>query len=101
LSSDPRFKIGVRLRGVLGRQFVARGWGYRGLRIEHFPRFLNVEPEAQVYTAPSSVISPREFYVGRVTGIEMQSETQVGRRIRIKPPELTNRRVIWVVTADD
>lgn len=100
LSSDPRFKIGVRVEGILGRQFVARGWGYRGLRIENFPPFLSVDGSARVYTAPGSVIAPRQFYVGRVSGVQENKENQVGRRIQITPPERTNEGLIWVVTSD-
>lgn len=101
LSSDPRFKVGVRVEGILGRQFVARGWGYRGLRIENFPPFLTVEGSARVFTAPASVIAPRQFYLGRVAGVEQNKENQVGRRIQITPPELTNEGLIWVVISDD
>lgn len=100
LSSDPRFKIGVRVEGILGRQFVARGWGYRGLRIENFPPFLSVDASARVYTAPGSVIAPRQFYVGRIAGVQEEQENQVGRRIQITPPKLTNEGLIWVVTSD-
>jgi cell shape-determining protein MreC len=101
LSSDPRFKIGVQVEGILGRQFVARGWGYRGLRIEHFPQFLTISRGSSVYTAPNSVIAAGEYYVGEVVDIGTSDDSSVGRRVQIQPPELSGRRVIWVVTGNE
>ncbi len=101
LSSDPRFKIGVQLEGIPGRQFVARGWGYRGLRIEQFPKFLPLDRGASVRSAPGSVMASRDYYVGEVTSIQSASRNDIGRRIRIRPPELTDRDIIWVVTGDE
>lgn len=98
LSSDPRFKIGVQLEGVLGRQFVAKGWGHRGLRIENFPPFLSVQRGVQVYSAPSSTIAPRQFSVGRVTHVKSTNEDEIGRRVKINPPHYTESNLIWVVT---
>lgn len=98
LSSDPRFKIGVRIEGILGRQFVARGWGFSGLRIENFPPFLNVPSGASVYTASDSVIAPEDLYLGKVKNVQKKSKNQVGRRIQISPPELSNRNLVWIVT---
>jgi cell shape-determining protein MreC len=101
LNTDPRFKIGVRVEEILGREFVARGWGHRGLRIENFPPFLSIDESRRVFTAPSSVLAPREFLLGRVVGVEQDRENRVGRRIQIQPPELTDREIVWVVTDHD
>lgn len=98
LNTDPRFKIGVRIEEILGREFVARGWGYRGLRIENFPLFLTIEESRKVYTSPSSVLAPREFYLGQVVGVEQDRENRVGRRVQIEPPDLSDRNIVWVVS---
>jgi cell shape-determining protein MreC len=101
LNTDPRFKIGVRIEEILGREFVARGWGHRGLRIENFPPFLSIDESHDVYTSPGSVLAPREFYLGQVVGMEQDRENRVGRRIQIRPPDLSDRNIVWVVTDSD
>ncbi len=101
LNTDPRFTVGVRIEEILGREFVARGWGHRGLRIENFPPFLSIDGARNVYTSPSSVLAPREFHIGRVVGVEQDRENQVGRRIQIEPFKLSDRNIVWVVIESD
>lgn len=101
LSSDPRFKIGVRLEGIPNRQFVARGWGRRGLRIDHFPPFLPLETGSRVFSAPASTIAPVILTLGRVTGVQKKRRRTIGRQVRITPPPLSDRKLIWVVMNHD
>lgn len=102
LSSDPRFKIGVQIRGVPGRQFVARGWGYRGMRIRNFPSFLEIDPSSPVYTASGSTLTPTKLLLGDVSSVSRsQGEAKIGRQVQIAPPEFQSESILWVVTNDE
>ncbi|MFB6355517.1 MAG: rod shape-determining protein MreC [bacterium] len=71
------------------RQFVARGRGYRKLRIDHVPRVLSIQRFARVYTAPASTIAPEGLLIGRVRTVEHPEGSQkTGRRIIISPVPL-------------
>lgn len=102
LTSDPRFRVGVRLEGIPDRQFVARGWGGRGLRVDHFPEVLSVEVGARVYTANASSVAPAGLAVGVVRGPTPSHPDRVGRRMRIDPPPVARlSRPVWVVRTDE
>lgn len=99
LSSDPRFRIGVSVDGIPDRQFVARGWGGRGLRVDHFPRVLSVDPGVEVHTASASTVAPAGLLVGTVRGLTSESRvSSVGRRLWVDPPSAAGpSRPVWLL----
>ncbi|MFB6346672.1 MAG: rod shape-determining protein MreC [bacterium] len=102
LSSDPRFKIGARIEGVPGRQFVARGWGYRGMRIANFPTFLSVKPGSDVYTSSGSTLTPDKLLLGEVKRVGTSDDaSDIGRSLTIKPPRYRNGFLLWVVSENE
>lgn len=102
LASDPRFRVGVRIQGVPDRQFVARGWGERGLRVDHFPEVISVEPGARVVAANVSTVAPGGLTVGTVRGPVESRPSRVGRRLRIAPPPITGSAgPVWLLVTDE
>ncbi len=104
LSSDPRFKIGVRIESITDRQFVVRGWGWRGLRIEQFPSILEEPTGRRVWTAPASTLAPEGLFLGWVRGFRRgeQSYPQAGRRLLISPVDVDELPpLLWVLVHYD
>lgn len=102
LNSDPRFRIGVTIEGINNRQFVARGWGNKGLRIEHFPSFLSVPVGSKVYTSRKSSLAPEPIYVGKVKkSVSGESVSETGKRLLIQPRSFSGRNsLVWVFEVD-
>jgi cell shape-determining protein MreC len=98
-TSDPRFRIGVVIDGIPGRQFVARGHGQAGLSVAHFPRILDVPLEAAVRTAPASSIAPRGLLIGHVKQVDRSEiRPRTGDELMIEPvmsAEIPS--VLWVL----
>lgn len=104
LSSDPRFKIGVFLTSQPNRQFVAQGWGMKGLRVENVPPFLGVKKGDAVFTAPSSHLAPSDLYVGNIAETKRNHPASEGeeKNFRVKPPPLNrNLSPFWIVVGND
>lgn len=102
VSSDPRFKIGIVIEGVPARQFVARGSGYDGLKINHFPRVVEVPLNASVRTAPASTIAPAGLRVGSVSQLaRAQVRPRTGTELWIEPTMAGQiPGVLWVLSND-
>lgn len=102
MSSDPRFKIGAEIRGVPGRQFVARGSGYRGLRIKNFPSFINLDVGNRVFTSSGSTLTPQQLFLGEVSVItNPDGKINIGRTVEISPPRFRTRAMLWVIVNDE
>lgn len=102
LSSDPRFKIGARIQGVPGRQFVARGWGYRGIRIRNFPSFISVGSGSPVFTSAGSTLAPQQLLLGKVSLVRKSGgESNIGRMVKISPPVFEAESLLWVIVDNE
>ncbi len=102
LPGDPRFKIGVKIDSVGGRQFILEGEGYRRLVIDNFPAVLSVKPGERVYTAEASLIAPQNIYVGKIKKIiKGGGGSLTGNKLIVQAPPLEGvPRIFWVLLSD-
>lgn len=103
LPGDPRFKVGVKIESVPGRQFVLEGQGHRQLVIENFPSVLEVNPGDRVYTASASLIAPRDILVGKIGNVLREDDAaRIGNQLRLAPVAYeTFPRLVWVLIWND
>jgi hypothetical protein len=69
------------------------------LRIKNFPAFLAVDVGNTVFTSSGSTLTPQRLTLGSVALVKNPGgRSEIGRIVKIDPPEFDPESLLWVIT---